>query len=71
MEITNIEQFDETKYNDDSDYNCFMLCEVYTTDIIRNDHLYKQCPMLVSKSKITDENLCNYQLDQIREKRKK
>ena len=47
-----------------------MLCEVRTTDIIRNDHLYKQCPMLVSKSKITDENLSNYQLNQIREKRK-
>ena len=26
--------------------------------------------MLVSKSKITDKNLSNYQLDQIREKRK-
>ena len=26
--------------------------------------------MLVSKSKITDENISNYQLDQIREKRK-
>ena len=45
-----------------------MLCEVNTTDIIKNDHLYNQCPMLVSKSKITDKDLSNYQLNQIKEK---
>ena len=65
-----IEKFDISKYNDDSDHGCFMLCEVNTTDIIRNNHLYKQCPMLVSKSKITDEDLSEYQLNQIKEKRK-
>ena len=37
---------------------------------IRNDPLYSQCPMLVSKCKITDKNLSEYQLKQIREKRK-
>ena len=66
----NIEKFDISKYSENSEYNCFLLCEVNTTDIIKNDHLYSQCPMLVSKSKITDKNLSNYQLDQIREKRK-
>ena len=30
-----------------------MLCNVKTTDKIRNDYLYSQCPMLVSKCKIT------------------
>ena len=69
-EFIDIEKFDISKYSEDSEYNCFLLCEVRTTDIIRNDHLYKQCPMLVSKSKITDKDLSEYQLDQIREKRK-
>ena len=63
-----IETFDELKYIQDKDYGCFMLCEVKTTDKIRNDHLYSQCPMLVSKCKITDKNLSEYQLNQIKEK---
>ena len=52
-----IDKFDETKYSEDSDYNCFILAEVYTTEKVRNNYLYKQCPMLVSKTKITHENL--------------
>ena len=31
--------------------------------------LYSQCPMLVSKCKITDKNLSEYQLNQIKNKR--
>ena len=45
-----------------------MLCEVKTTDKIKNDHLFKQNPMLVSKCLITDKNLSEYQLSQIKEK---
>ena len=46
-------------------------CDVKTTDKIRNDPLFSQCPMLVSKCKITDKNLSKYQLNQIKEKRGK
>ena len=42
--------------------DCIMLCNVKTTDLIKNDCLYSQCPMLVSKCKITDEHLSEYQL---------
>ena len=45
-----------------------MLCEVETTDKIRNDPLYGQRPMSASKCKITDKNLSEYQLNQIKEK---
>ena len=48
-----------------------MLCDVKTTDEIRNDHLYSQFPMLVSRCKITDKNLSEYQLKQIKQKRGK
>ena len=44
-----VENFDEQKYGQDKDYGCFMLCDVKTTDKIRNDCLYNQCPMLVSR----------------------
>ena len=46
-----------------------MLCDVKTTNKIRTDPLYSQCPMLISKCKITDKNLSKYQLKQIKDKR--
>ena len=66
-----IEKFDETKYGQDKDYGCFLLCDVKTTDKIRDDPLYSQCPMLVSRCKITDKNLSEFQLNQIKQKRGK
>ena len=57
-----VEKFDEMKYGQDKDYGCFMLCDVKIIDKIRNDPLYSQCPMLVSRCKITDKNLFDYQL---------
>ena len=64
-----VENFDEMKYGQDKDYGCFLLCDVKTTHKIRNDPLYSQCPILISRSKITHENLSKYQLNQIKEKR--
>ena len=64
-----IEELDETKYGQKQDHGCFLLCDVKTTDKIRNDPLYSQCPMLVSRCKITDKNLSKYQLNQIKQKR--
>ena len=64
-----VENFDENKYGQDKNYGCIMLCNVKTTDKIKNDLLYSQCPMLVSKCKITDKNLSEYQLNQIKNKR--
>ena len=60
-----VEKFDENKYRQDKNYNCIMSCNVKTSDKIRNDCLYSQCPILVSKCKITDKNLSEYQLNQI------
>ena len=65
-----VENFDETKYGQDKNYGCFLLCDVKTTDKVRNDPLYRQCPMSVSKCKITDKNLSEHQLNQIKEKDK-
>ena len=64
-----IEELDETKYGQDKDYGCFLLCDVKTADKIRNDPLYSQCPMLISRCRITDKNLSEYQLKQIKQKR--
>ena len=63
------EEFDENKYGQDKNYSYIMLCNIKTTNKIRIDSLYSQCPMLVSKCKITDKNLSEYQLNQIKNKR--
>ena len=64
-----VEKFDENKYGQNKEHGCILLCDVKTTDKIKNDCLYSQCPMLVSRCKITDKNLSKYQLDRIKEKR--
>ena len=64
-----VDKFDENRYSQNKDYGCILLCDIKTTDKIRNDPLYSQCPMLVSKCKITNENLSEYQLNQIKNKR--
>ena len=37
-----VEQFDEKKYGQDKDYGCIMLCNVKTTDKIKNDIIWKK-----------------------------
>ena len=64
-----VEGFDVNKYRQDKDYSCIMLYNVKTIDQIRDDCLYNQCPMLLSKCKITGENLSEYQLNQIKNER--
>ena len=64
-----VQQFKEDRYGEDKDYGCILLCDVKTTDKIKNYLLQKQIPMLYSKVKITDKNLSEYQINQIREKR--
>ena len=64
-----VEKFDENRYVQYKNYDCILLRDVKTTDKIRKDCLYSQCPMLVSKCKITDKNLSEYQINQIKNKR--
>ena len=66
-----VENFDENRYEQDKNFGCFLLCNVKTTYIVRNDPLFSQCIMLVSKCKIADKNLSEYQLKQIKEKKTK
>ena len=64
-----VEEFNESKYGQDKDHGCILLCNVKTTNKIKNDPLYSQCPMLISRCKITQDNLSEYQLNQIKQKR--
>ena len=65
-----VNEYDNNKYGEDKLNGCILLCNVKSTNEIKNDHLFKQIPPLVSKTKITDENLSGFQLDIIKEKMK-
>ena len=65
-----VTEFNEDKYGQDKDYGCILLCDIQTRDKVKNDHLFKQCPPLVSRTKITDENLSQFQLNMIKDKMK-
>ena len=65
-----VEEFDERKYGQNKGHGCFLLCDVKTTDKIRNDPLYSQCPMLISRCKINKKDLSEFQLKQIKKKEK-
>ena len=43
------------------DYSCILLCHVITTDKVKNDHILKQFPALISKTSIYYNNLSDYQ----------
>ena len=65
-----VDEYDENIYRENRNHNCILLCDIKSTDEIKNDHLFKQCPPLVSRTKITDKNLSQFQLDTIKLKMK-
>ena len=65
-----VDKYDENRYGEHKNHGCIILCNIKTTDEIKNDYLFKQCPPLVSRVKITDKNLSQYQLNMIKEKMK-
>ena len=43
-----LKDFNTNKYGEDKDYSCILLCHVKTTDKVKNDHILKQFPALIS-----------------------
>ena len=56
-----LKDFNINKYGEDKDYSCILLCHVKTTDKVKNDHILKQFPALISKTSIYYDNLSDYQ----------
>ena len=55
-----IKYFNRNRYLN-TDYSCFLNCEVYTTDKVRNNSILKQLPALISKTFIKYDNLSEFQ----------
>ena len=62
-----LNEFKINKYGEDKNYSCILLCHVKTTDKVKNDHILKQFPALISKTSIYYDNLSDYQKTNLKE----
>ena len=56
-----VTNFNKNKYGQDKNYSCLINCEIYTTDKVRNNQILSQFPALISKAKIKNEDLSEFQ----------
>ena len=55
-----LKDFNINKHGENKDYSCILLCHLKTTNKVKNDHILKQIPALISKTSIHYDNLSNY-----------
>ena len=55
-----LKDFNINKHGENKDYSCILLCHLKTTNKVKNDHILKQFPALISKASIHYDNLSNY-----------
>ena len=61
-----IKYFNRNRYLD-SEYSCFLKCEIYTTDKARNNSILKQFHALISKTSIKYDDLSEFQRKNLKE----
>ena len=62
-----ISNFSKNKYGQDKDYSCLMNVEIYTTEKVLNNKILSQFPALISKSKISYDQLSEFQRKNLKE----
>ena len=62
-----VSKFDRQKYGQDKDYSCLMNVEIYTTEKVLNNKILSQFPALISKSKISYNQLSEFQRKNLKE----
>ena len=61
-----IKYFNRNRYLD-SEYSCLLNCEIYTTDKVRNNYIFKKIPALISKTSIKYDDLSEFQRKNLKE----
>ena len=62
-----VSKFDKLKYGQNQNYSCLLNVEIYTTKKVLNDKILCQFPALISKSKISYEQLSDFQRKNLKE----
>ena len=62
-----VSKFDKSKYGQDKPYSCLLNVEIYTTKKVLNNKILSQFPALISKSKISYDQLSEFQRKNLKE----
>ena len=62
-----VSNFNKQKYGQSKDYSCLLNVEIYTTEKVLNDKILSQFPALISKSKISYDQLSDFQRKNLKE----
>ena len=62
-----VSKFDVLKYGQDKPYSCLLNVEIYTTKKVLNNKILYQFPALISKSKISYDQLSEFQKKNLKE----
>ena len=54
-------KFNKNRYGQDKNYSCLLNVEIYTTNKVKNNKILSQFPALISKTKISYDQLSEYQ----------
>ena len=56
-----VSKFNENRYGQDKNYSCLLNVEIYTTNKVKSNRTLAQFPALISKAKISHDQLSDFQ----------
>ena len=62
-----VNKFNKLKYGQDKNYSCLLNVEIYTTKKVKNNKTLSQFPALISKTKISYDQLSDFQRKNLKE----
>ena len=60
-------KFNKSRYGQDKSYSCLLNVEIYTTNKVKNNKILSEFPALISKTKISYDQLSEYQTKNLKE----
>ena len=62
-----ISEFNRNRYGQNRNYSCLLNVEIYTTNKVRNNKILSQFPALISKTKISYDQISDFQRKNLKE----
>ena len=62
-----VSKFNKDRYGQNENYSCLLNVEIYTTNKVKNDKSLSQFPALISKTKISYDQLSDFQRKNLKE----
>ena len=62
-----VSKFNKNRYGQDKNYSCLLKVEIYTTNKVKNNKILSQFPALISKAKISYDQLSEYQTKNLKQ----